>query len=60
MEPATINENVVTFDNKCNITLNVNNSIRICQDENYINGDKYNKRDPLYPTPEFPVPADML
>ena len=41
MEPATINETTITFDNKCNIELSVNNSIRICQDSNYVNGDEY-------------------
>ncbi len=25
MEPATMNENIVTFENKCNMTLNANN-----------------------------------
>ena len=41
MEPATINGNVVTFENKCNITVGKNNSIRICHDSNYINGYEY-------------------
>ena len=41
MEPATINGNVVTFENKCNITVNAKNSIRICSDSNYINGNEY-------------------
>ena len=41
MEPATINGNVVTFENKCNITVSTNNSIRICHDSNYINGYEY-------------------
>jgi hypothetical protein len=41
MEQATINGNVVTFENKCNITVNANNSIRICNDSNYINGNEY-------------------
>jgi hypothetical protein len=41
MEPATINETTITFDNICNIELNVNNSIRICGDSNYVNGDEY-------------------
>jgi hypothetical protein len=41
MEPATINGNVVSFENKCNITVNAKNSIRICSDSNYINGNEY-------------------
>ena len=41
MKPATINENVITFDNKCNITFSVNNGIRICHDSNYVNGEEY-------------------
>ena len=41
MEPATINGNVITFENKCNITVNAHNSIRICHDSNYINGNEY-------------------
>jgi len=41
MEPATINGNVVTFENKCNITVNAKNSIRICHDSNYMNGYEY-------------------
>ena len=41
MEPATINGNIVTFENKCNIIVNANNSIRICHDSNYNNGFEY-------------------
>jgi hypothetical protein len=41
MEPGTINETTITFDNSCSIILSVNNSIRICGDSNYVNGNEY-------------------